>query len=80
MERISLKLAQLESAFEFLDELNNNPSRTTDAPRNLTERSTVARSLWRAREVREMFRTIHGRSSRSMSNEDLAAQQFLHDS
>ena len=80
---MSLKLAQLEGAFLFLDEMNNN-SHEPNRPRNVTEQSTVARNLRRIREVREMYKIItRDTPSVNVPGVDiaqLAAQQFLHDS
>jgi len=77
---MSLKLAQLEGAFLFLDEMNNKPN----SPRNITEQNTVARNLRRIREVREMHKIItRDTPSVNVPGVDiaqLAAQQFLHDS
>ena len=80
---MSLKLAQLEGAFLFLDEMNNN-SHKPNRPRNVTEQSTVARNLRRIREVRDMHKIITRYTpSVNVPGVDiaqLAAQQFLHDS
>ena len=77
---MSLKLAQLEGAFLFLDEMNNNSNR----PRNITEQNTVTRNLRRIREVRELYKIIT-RDTPSVNVPGveisrMAAQQFLHDS
>ena len=80
---MSLKLAQLEGAFLFLDEMNNN-SNKPNRPRNITEQNTVTRNLRRIREVRDMHKII----TRDMPSVNvpgvvisrMAAQQFLHDS
>lgn len=80
---MSLKLAQLEGAFLFLDEMNNN-SHKPNRPWNVTEQSTVARNLRRIREVRDMHKIItRDTPSVNVPGVDiaqLAAQQFLHDS
>ena len=80
---MSLKLAQLEGAFLFLDEMNNN-SHKPNRPRNVTEQSTVARNLRRIREVRDMHKIItRDTPSVNVPGVDIAqldAQQFLHDS
>ena len=80
---MSLKLAQLEVAFLFLDEMNNN-SNKPNRPRNITEQNTVARNLRRIREVRDMHKIITRYTpSVNVPGVDiaqLAAQQFLHDS
>ena len=82
---MSLKLAQLEGAFLFLDEMNNN-SNNPDRPRNITEQSTVARNLRRIREVRDMYKIITRDLPSTLEWEPgveisrMAAQQFLHDS
>lgn len=80
---MSFKLAQLEGAFLFLDEMNNN-SHKPNRPRNVTEQSTVARNLRRIREVRDMYKIItRDTPSVNVPGVDiaqLAAQQFLHDS
>ena len=82
---MSLKLAQLEGAFLFLDEMNNN-SNNPSRPRNITEQSTVARNLRRIREVREMFKFLNREQTNSSTTSNAAeslllhADQFLHDS
>jgi hypothetical protein len=80
---MSLKLAQLEGAFLFLDEMNNN-SNKPNRPRNITEQNTVTRNLRKIREVREMYKIITRDTPSinvpSVDNAQLAAQQFLHDS
>tara|TARA_R110000772_G_scaffold90012_1_gene186201 strand:- start:480 stop:746 length:267 start_codon:yes stop_codon:yes gene_type:complete len=75
---MSLRLAQIEGAFLFLDEMNNNSNR----PRNITEQNTVARNLRRIREVRDMHKIItrEKTNSSTTSNAALHADQLLHDS
>ena len=77
---MSLRLAQLEGALLFLDEMN-----TPNRPRNITEQNTITRNIRRIREVRDMHKIItrHMRDVNPPGQEDvaqLAAQQFLHDS
>lgn len=78
---LSLKLSQLEGAFKFLDYMNNE---LHEAKRNVTEQRTVKSSLTRVIECRNLFKQIinSNRAVRksSISNEQLANQQFLHDS
>lgn len=56
---LSLKLSQLEGTLRFLDYMNNGKTVTgEDFPRNVTERSSVDRSLKRIQECRELFKQI----------------------
>lgn len=80
---MSLKLAQLEGAFLFLEEMNNHPE-GSNRPRSVTERNTVARNLQRIKEVRQMYRIIRKdtpeKNVTGVEISRMAAQQFLHDS
>ena len=77
---LSLKLSQLEGAFKFLDYMNND---LPQAARNVTEQQTVKRNLNRVQQCRELFNYIVNKNRKGVSkptNNELAQQQFLHDS
>lgn len=52
---IARKLSQIESAFSFLDYMNNE---LENAPRNMTERSSISRNHARVKEVRQLFNQL----------------------
>lgn len=78
---LSLRLSQLEGAFKFLDYMNNE---LHEADRSVTEQQTVKRNLTRVMECRDLFKQIvnkHRDSKKSsIANEQLAHNQFIHDS
>jgi hypothetical protein len=77
---LSLKLSQLEGAFKFLDYMNSD---LPNAARNVTEQQTVKRNLDRVVECRKLFNYIINKNRKDVSrptNDELAQQQFIHDS
>ena len=77
---LSLKLSKLESAFKFLDYLNNE---LDNVPRNTTERNTIKSNLNRAAECRVLLNDIIRKNrvviaDSSSDNDALDEQQYLH--
>lgn len=56
---LSLKLSQIESAFKFLEYMNNEKTITgEELPRNTTERCSVKRNHERVQECRQLLKQI----------------------
>lgn len=72
------ELNQMQSAFKFLHHMNNT---LHDAPRNVTEQNTIITNLTRSIQAIKLLDQAQAQTEQStIHNNQLASDQFLHDS
>lgn len=80
---LALTLSQMQGHLKFLEFINSKTEDGKDHPRNTTERSTVKNLLGKIELAQALYKTVcrkKATSNTTLTNQQLADQQFLHDS
>ena len=82
--KLALTLSQMQGHIKFLEHMNTGKTVTgDDLPRNTTERSTVKNLLGKIELAQDLYKTVCQEktvSAQTLTTQQLADQQFLHDS
>lgn len=81
---LALTLNQMQGHIKFLEYINTGKTATgEDLPRNTTERGTVKNLLGKIELAQSLYKTVcrkKANNNTALTNQQLADQQFLHDS
>lgn len=80
---LALTLNQMQGHIKFLEYINSKNKSGEDFPRNTTERSTVKNLLGKIELAQDLYKTVcrkKANNNTALTNQQLADQQFLHDS
>lgn len=81
---LALTLSQMQGHIKFLEYINTGKTVTGEHfPRNATERGTVKNLLGKIELAQALYKTVcrkKANNNTALTNQQLADQQFLHDS